>query len=338
MTTFNNLLPQALIPINVIPLTLPVEFAVNSSGGANKTTDAYSGNESFIGSTSGSILIRPLEESDKPRLFKCIKQSFGAVGKPFEMSDDGLGTRLSLSSYTPRFSVGAFYEKAMIGFWLSGLRSIDGEHHAYNAGTGVIHDWRKKGIAERMSLYVDSLLDTMGIRSSSLITNSDNLPAVELYKKVGFQTARQMSQFMAETNRFQKSGTITSSMISAAEAFSFEGTLLDHKPSWQNSSFAVDDVRHDIVAAMAQEGGEILAYGILLPRISRILQLGIKNMNSERKTSAVSNILNLLDEVTDRSLRFNITDIPDAESRLPEILSRLGFDKIHSSREMVKVY
>lgn len=107
--------------------------------------------------------------------------------------------------FTPELSIGAFDDEKLIGFVLNGVRMWDGKLTAYDLGTGVIPDYRKKGITTEILKKVKDICKDNKIENYLLEVLQNNTGAVELYRKQGFQTTRDFDCYYLKREGFSQS-------------------------------------------------------------------------------------------------------------------------------------
>lgn len=96
-------------------------------------------------------------------------------------------TRLVNEGLSPHLSIVAFMDKKPIGIVKNGIREFNGKKLAWNGGTGVALDLRKKGIGKMLMEATLSILREEKVDYASLEAISDNIKAISLYKKMGYE-------------------------------------------------------------------------------------------------------------------------------------------------------
>lgn len=96
-------------------------------------------------------------------------------------------TRLVNEGLSPHLSIVAFMDKKPIGIVKNGIREFNGKKLAWNGGTGVAIDLRKKGIGKKLMEATLSILTEEKVDYASLEAISDNVKAISLYKMMGYE-------------------------------------------------------------------------------------------------------------------------------------------------------
>ncbi len=112
------------------------------------------------------------------------------------------GTPWSIASYTfeitknpvARYFV-AEYDNKIVGF--CGMQVIIDEGHITNIA--VLQEYRRKGIGEALFSHMLSYAANLGARYLTLEVRTGNVPAIALYKKLGFFTVNTRKKYYQET-------------------------------------------------------------------------------------------------------------------------------------------
>ena len=100
---------------------------------------------------------------------------------------DKFVTRLANEGLSPNLSIVAFMDKKPIGIVKNGIREFNDKKLAWNGGTGVASELRKKGIGKMLMEATLSILSEEKVDYASLEAISDNVKAISLYEKMGYE-------------------------------------------------------------------------------------------------------------------------------------------------------
>jgi len=301
-------------------------------------TDSAQGIARGEGSTEVRII--PLKQDDFDQVHKTICRGFSTDSFQFRIAADDLKERLIQNGYDPRSSLGAFVDGSMIGVWLTGIRMIDGARIAYGAGTAVLHEWRRKGIAQAMA----SIIEGMGIQNNTdkfvLTTFTDNTAAINLYEKNGFFISRPMVSYRIDSPSFPQvdANGITVVQAGLDEVIYLRDRFLGFTPSWRNSWQSIEAIEKSIVTAIVRKDSEEIAYGIFQPVSGRIAQIGIKSMDHPDELNALHSLLAYFQGFQDGVSSMEIVEIPKDFKRLISLLETSGFEQSQSLVEMIRDY
>jgi GNAT superfamily N-acetyltransferase len=129
------------------------------------------------------------------RLSQCtLEEALTAWNRGFEgyyfdmtLSLENFFNRMVLENLSPTLSVVAFDEAKPVGLILNGIRTINGKKVAWNGGTGVAPEYRRKGVGVKMMEEVLSLYEKEEVDTATLEAVSHNERAIKLYEKMGYK-------------------------------------------------------------------------------------------------------------------------------------------------------
>jgi GNAT superfamily N-acetyltransferase len=90
-------------------------------------------------------------------------------------------------------SVAAYLNGQPVGFVVNGFRSIGGKQVAWNGGTGIVPEFRGKGIGKRLMTRNLELYHDQGVELALLEALSENEQAIKLYKSSGYEIIDRMT-------------------------------------------------------------------------------------------------------------------------------------------------
>lgn len=96
------------------------------------------------------------------------------------------------NSIKPELSVIAFADDKPVGFVFIGVKTVDGKKLAWNGGTGVIPEYRGKGIAKAMMIEAQRVIQEQEVDRATLEVVTKNTHAIAAYQKGGFRIVGQL--------------------------------------------------------------------------------------------------------------------------------------------------
>ncbi|MCC5945302.1 MAG: GNAT family N-acetyltransferase [Bernardetiaceae bacterium] len=182
---------------------------------------------------------RAFQTSDFDALLVCFKDSFKNYGAELRLTLPILQRRFARMGVVGAHSVLAFDGKQLVGFIITALSDYEGKLIAYNAGTGLLPSYRRRGIAKVM---YQKVIDELPAQTSGCLLEvlEGNRPAIHFYEKMGFSVRRYLRCFMRTPQSFilykdifpLKISTSDSILPELEQAICFEPHLL---PSFQHS-------------------------------------------------------------------------------------------------------
>ncbi|WP_339254484.1 GNAT family N-acetyltransferase [Sporosarcina sp. FSL W8-0480] len=116
-----------------------------------------------------------------------FNRGFEGYLMPMNLSFDAFIGRFGNDGLSPALSVVAFDGAEPIGFVLQGIREVDGRKISWNGGTGIIPEYRGKGLGYPLMEEAEKRLMECDVSLATLEALSENKPAISLYEKCGYK-------------------------------------------------------------------------------------------------------------------------------------------------------
>jgi ribosomal protein S18 acetylase RimI-like enzyme len=163
---------------------------------------------------------RLLSDEDFDSLYACFLAAFSDYEVDMQMSREQFRQRFVRDGVRLTMSAGAFDAERMIGFCINAVGRWQELETAYDAGTGVIREYRGRGVGKELFAFLTPRLKNIGIKQYLLEVLTSNTPAASLYRKLGFVDTRRLAVFRSsEPQKAQK--TQKREPASTAVAFRF---------------------------------------------------------------------------------------------------------------------
>ncbi|WP_160687701.1 GNAT family N-acetyltransferase [Clostridium sp. C2-6-12] len=236
--------------------------------------------------------------------------------------------------YVAKGSVGAFNNNELIGFILNGIRQWKGKMTAYDTGTGVIKNFRNKGITSNMFQNSKEILKKIGVEQYLLEVIQSNNAAVNLYKKEGFEILRDFQCYSLDKNEYTSIKTYEIQRINKITEDCFEKIkkFWDFEPSWQNSIDSINAVSDKFVYCMVNIENVIVGYGIIEKSTGDIPQIAV-DKKYRGKGIGRSIFTELLNSTEAQSIK--VLNVESKCSSMENFLLNLGFEQNVKQYEMV---
>jgi ribosomal protein S18 acetylase RimI-like enzyme len=225
----------------------------------------------------------------------------------------------------------------MVGLALNGADFWDKKLTAYDMGTGVVPEFRGKGVADGMFDFLIPKLRQSGVKQYLLEVIRSNLKAYNLYKKKGFRETRQFECFTAEVASLNLKSTIDAEDGISIEPmekpeWSVFESFWEWRPSWQNS---VDSVRRSQgrkVVLGAFKGSRCVGYGIIYSESGDIPQFAVKE--TFRRQGVGTLLMKALAREARRG-RLAVVNVDGSSQVTLDFLTDFGFKNFAGQYEMV---
>lgn len=275
-----------------------------------------------------------LENVSIEKLHTTFTEAFSDYEVKIDIPILKLQQRLERTGYLTEASIGASDNDVLVGFLLNSIREWDGKLTAYDTGTGVVKEYRNKGITSSMFLNVLKNLKEMEVQQYLLEVIQSNTSAVHLYKKQGFEVSREFECFnldkklftCAPTHQVQHINEITE--IDWIKLMSF----WDFKPSWQNSIDSINAVSDEFICSIVSINDEIVGYGIIDKNTGDIPQIAV-DKNYRGKGIGSSILADLVKNTESCSL--NVVNVDSQCDSMKDFLLNLGFKLMIKQYEMI---
>jgi len=219
---------------------------------------------------------RFLTAADFHQLYECFLDAFSDYQISLQMTEEQFEQRVQRDGVELELSAGAFDGERMIGFYMNGRGMWHGQETAYDAGTGVVLDHRRRGVAIELFDFMVPRLKERGIEQYLLEVLTGNERAVKLYRKLGFEEVRTLvgvrSNEAMKTLAHVEGVTIRHMEEPDWDVFC---AYWDGEPSWQNSKDAVERIRNQCEIAGAFAGEKCVGYGIVFKPSGILMQLAV---------------------------------------------------------------
>ena len=236
-------------------------------------------------------------------------------------------------------SIGAFDLDKLVGFTLNGIGMWNNKLTAYDCGTGVIGEYRNRGIADKMFNNLLPVLLENNITQYLLEVIKTNETAKNLYLKKGFKVQREFDCLMIDSEHLIKSTSeveqIPYYVIKEIEIPNWDEMkeFWDNAPSWQNSIDSIKRLRDNFMIYGLFKNRTLLAYSVIESRSGGIIQFAVKK--SYRRTKIGTILMQHIQKTLDGVRSFHIINIDKKCRSLLDFCVGLGFKSFTEQFEMV---
>lgn len=207
-------------------------------------------------------------------MITAFNRAFSDYAINFSYTDESFRKKILSENIIPEYSVGAFADGELIAFILHGLDEMDGEKRVFNAGTGVVPEYRNQRIIQQLYEYILPILKNKGYRHHQLEVLDGNDKAEKIYANVGFKRHRKVLAYNGSVASYSAEGIVLKQVTSID--WDAARTFCDTEPTWQNSFPAIQRTIDDYRIVAAFKAGAFVGFGIFDPTSGRLRQFGVK--------------------------------------------------------------
>lgn len=276
-------------------------------------------------------------ESDFPRIITTFDEAFADYYLKAKAScERWLYNRCVKNGVAFDCSVGAFDGERMVGITLVGLDDWLGVPAAFDAGTGIIPDYRGRGLAREMFNLAAPRLKERGIRKFLLEVLQVNEPAIKAYRKSGFEITREFDCYELNVRdisaRLTESASYEIKPIGRGQITAFRDHV-EWQPSWENSFSSIDRIPDKIVAIGAFDGSLCIGELVYYPLLNWILSLVVRR-DYRRKGVAGQLLTHFLRELDPKIGSVKLTNVDHSDQATTAFLTHHGFRVFTTQYEM----
>lgn len=268
-------------------------------------------------------------------IHKAFTLAFSDYEVPLNITLQAFEAFLTRRGYNPSFSVGAFEDDKLVGFILNGLRSWNNILTVYDTGTGVIPEYRKRGITTMMLQLINETLVERNITCYLLEVIKTNKPAFDLYKKHGFEITRELSCFQTEKNNLKLQSSYQLKHMKPNE-MPWDNIIRfwDFTPTWQNSIDSIlSSSPNSLHYSTVMLEDEVIGYGIIDVNNGNIPQLAVHK--AYRNQGVGRSLLNDM-LLNTKSEKLSLTNVDNSCKSMLSVLYHYDFQYTVGQYEMMK--
>jgi ribosomal protein S18 acetylase RimI-like enzyme len=272
--------------------------------------------------------IKTLKQTDFRLLYRAFLEAFSDYAVKMQPSEDQLLELFTRRGVDLSLSAGAFVDETCVGFTFNALDEYQNVMTAYDAGSGVVPAFRRKGISDEIFHYLLPQLKDAGAQNYVLEVIEQNTPAVKLYEKIGFYFVRRFDVFVGTIETVSVNSAFETREIPAN--WDYWRTIWDWEPSWQNSSASLQRSKKERLIRGIFLENRCIGYAIIFPDSGDVPQFCVERQFRGKGAGKV--LIQSLQKFSTLPLRFiNIDSSSEPTIRL---LESCGIPKVGSQLEM----
>ena len=211
---------------------------------------------------------------------------------------------------------------------LHGLREIDGKKVAYNAGTGVVKEYRGQNATEKMYEKLNPILKSKGISEVILEVISQNAAAIRSYEKAGFTKVAGLACFKGDVKVPTPNEQIE---VKELENIDLEKVrdFSDWQATWQHSEATIRKME-DLIFQGAFLKNELVGFLIGQKSRARVYQFAVDH---EYRMKGIGQALFYAFAQSMKS-EISVINVDDPSGNSQQFLRKIGLTSFLSQDEM----
>ncbi|KAA9345549.1 GNAT family N-acetyltransferase [Adhaeribacter soli] len=225
--------------------------------------------------------IKNLAQTPLHEIVACFNRAFSDYFVPIAATEEAMEKRWRAGRVDYSLSFGAFDQGKLVAFIITGVDRLNGLKTAYNAGTGVIPEYRGQRLVEKLYEVALPAFKVAGIKQSTLEVITQNEKAIKAYQKVGFQIVRTLHCFKGNLLTDPENFPVNGYAITRTSEIDFNllAPLQPYEFSWDNRNEGVSMILPDLECWLLHQRGILKGYVLLNPATGYLAQLGFSAEN-----------------------------------------------------------
>ena len=276
------------------------------------------------------MLIRHLTEQDTPDLLNTLNSAFADYIVPFQLNAEQLQFKIKSENIVSDWSLGVFDSDRLVAFIMHGVRKENGKTVVYNAGTGVLPEYRGQGLVGKMYDFTQPFFEENKVNELVLEVIEKNQSAIRAYEKNGFTIRRKLLCFVGELKPISHQSAAS---IEPLHELLWEDLQLfwDISPSWQTAIPSMDIAQPTAFGAFIDS--QLVGYVLFNPVNNRICHIAVA-AQYRRKGIGTQLFAEVQKQLPNEKVQFN--NIDEAAENLKSFLEKLGLANNINQFEMSK--
>jgi len=288
-----------------------------------------------------------LASVDKSQVYRTFMEAFADYAMDASgTKEDTMLLRMAKNSVDFDASPGAYIEdtgnthsayegERLVGFTLIGIDEMNGDLTAYDAGTGIIPDFRGQGLAKSMFDHALPELEARGVKRFLLEVLQRNEPAIKAYQKSGFEIVRELKCFVAETESLRKLPSGKGIVVRPTDAATFESLVPEASwtPSFENRFTAHLAIPDQVTFLGAYDGDDCVGATAYCGKLNWLLSLLVKR--SHRRQGVGKALLTHLGSSMPKSVpKLPALNVDGDDQGMQAFFEAVGFTHLIDQYEM----
>lgn len=267
------------------------------------------------------IKFQSLENINLEILTECFNLAFSDYAQPINFTVESLKYYLNASTVDLALSYGAFDKDELVGFILNSTGIYKNNKVVFDAGTGVVPNYRGQKVFSSLFEYACGELLKHEINHYYLEVLQSNDHAISIYRKNGFEVERGFSVLVGTGSKKTSSNQVGEVLYESFQPFD---TKYKVEPSYEHTTENISQNPHLYEVMYIQDK----AYCIYAKRNGEIIQLHYNELDALKEIMKV---------VLSRYPKSMAKNIDENNKDVIKMLEEVGYREFMRQYEMVKV-
>lgn len=227
------------------------------------------------------ITVQSLACTDVQLLRNCFNASFLHHCFPMQLTKEQFVDKITTEAIDLKLSFGLFDQEELVGFILHGIDVIGNQKVAYNAGIGILPEYRGYKLSYLLYEHSINQLKKEGIGKVVLEVIEQNIPAIKTYLRIGFNVTRKLNSYQGKPILHEPLGIEIETLHSPD--WELIRKSCEWNPSWQYSTNCIKRALSNYTLQIARQDKQPVAYCIANFNTGRIAHFGCCNIEYKEK-------------------------------------------------------
>ncbi|MEK6450570.1 MULTISPECIES: GNAT family N-acetyltransferase [Myroides] len=276
---------------------------------------------------SSSFQFKFLKNVKKEEFLEVFNNATSEFFVPTTLTKDQLGEKIKTEGIDLSLSVGAYHQKKLVGFILHAKNN----KKLYNAGTGVLSDFRGNNLTAKMYDYAIPLFKSFQMDKVSLEVDSSNESAMRTYRKIGFKKWRTVESLKGRTRIKVKDNLHNALTMGDLPYYEYLVSYIEKDliPTWQNNEFCINNNDRVVMRKKVMLDKTTIGYIIYNPIEKRLLQIWVKDTYRRKGIASF-----MMHEVFGNNVSFYVTNIDGQNFGIHSFFRSIGAESYQEQVEM----
>lgn len=284
-----------------------------------------------------SVIIKSLENISIEIIHASFTEAFADYLIDISyMTQEVMKFRFQKNGFQPQLSTGIFDNGQLKGFTVVGTGRFKNKNAAYDIMTGIVKDYRGKGLANKMFDFIKTKMKEQAINNFYLEVIQENHAAIKAYEKTGFKKTREFNCYTLDFSKLKPAKQIQTvvyiEQMNKSKIDSWE-EFLDWEPSWENHFESIKRITNKVEIFTARSIGKDIGILIYYPTLKWVMSLAI-HKNHREKGIATALLEYLAEFLFPETRDIKILNVLADDIALNQFLINSGCEMLTSQYEM----